>query len=388
MEAGCTIPFRGGRCKIVGLAALRDTEVWTTAFASKAKDHRFYEIVEETLACGFEHQYLLFEDEFGRVRAVVPSFFVQQSLVEGVPALRSAVALVRRKFPRFLTLRVIMIGCAVGEGHLGICDGADEDWVAIALLSTLEIYARKQNAALVVLKDFAANYRPLLERFSSAGYRRIPSMPMTTLELPFTSFEEYLGSLGKATRKDLRRKFRRISQAAPMELEVLTDIAPLIEEVYPLYLQVHERSPQKFERLTKDYFRALGTRMADRARFFVWRQNRAIVAFSVCLLHNGTIHDECLGLDYNIALDLYLYFHTFRDTIAWALRHGVTSYQSSPLGYRPKLHLGCKLLPLDLYVMHTNCWLQPLFGGLVQLLEPTRHDRVLREFPNADQLKH
>jgi hypothetical protein len=62
-------------------------------------------------------------------------------------------------------------------------------------------------------------------------------------------------------------------------------------------------------------------------------------------------------------------------------------YCSSPLNYDPKLHLGCHLVPLDLYVRHTAPLLNPLFGRAVQYLEPTRHDPVLRQFPNAHELR-
>jgi hypothetical protein len=121
-------------------------------------------------------------------------------------------------------------------------------------------------------------------------------------------------------------------------------------------------------------------------RFFVWRQEGQIIAFSVALVHAGAIYDDYLGLDYRVALELHLYFHTFRDIISWAIENGLENYYSSPLNYEPKLHLGCELMPLDLYVMHTSSLLNPIFRRAVRLLEPTRHDKVLQRFPNAHEL--
>ncbi|HMJ06681.1 MAG TPA: GNAT family N-acetyltransferase, partial [Chthoniobacterales bacterium] len=370
----------------VPLAELMESETWPTALQAKAKDHRFYEIVEQTLTSGFEHHYLILEDETGAVRGVQPVFFVQQNLVEGVPALRAAVDSVRRTFPRFLTMRVLMVGCAAGEGHLGVCRAGDEAWVAAALGSVLRSYARRGKASLIVFKDFRASYRDSLRSLSQQGYTRIPSMPMTRLALPFQEFEDYLGSLSKATRKDLRRKFRKAEKEAPLTLEVVTNVSPVVDEIYPLYLQVQARSKLKFETLTKEYFRSLGERMPDRVRFFLWRQNGRIVAFSLCLVHEGAIYDDYLGLDYDVALDLHLYFLSFRDIITWAIAHGIERYLSSPLNYEPKLHLGCELMPLDLYVRHTSPILNRVFPPLLQLLEPTRHDKVLQRFPNASEL--
>jgi predicted N-acyltransferase len=377
----------GAIAKVVPCTELDGSRAWRRAFEANCKDHRFYEIVEKTLANDFEYGYWTLQDSSGSIRAVQPIFFVRQNLVEGIPArARAVVDLIRKKFPRFLTMRVLMVGCAAGEGHLGACDSKDEPWVAKALHATLATYARENKAGLVVLKDFPAKYRSTLDDFSSNGYARVPSMPMTKLSLDHASFDDYLATLGYVTRKGLRRKFRKAERAPKIEMEVVSDVAHCLDEIYPLYLQVRDRSPMKFEQLTKDYFRALGQRMPERVRFFIWRQQGKAIAFSCCMIHDGKIYDECLGLDYTVALDLHLYFYTLRDVLTWAMEHGLKEYRSGPLNYDPKLHLGCKLMPLDLYVMHTRAFLNPIFRGALRYLEPTRHDPVLRCFPNANEL--
>ncbi len=386
MQGGDTVSIPGGVARLVSRQDLAQSETWRKAFAPHCKDYRYYEILEETLRDGFEHHYLVLEDEAGQVRAIQPLFFLRQNLTEGVTGgVRATINSVRRKFPRFLTMRVLMLGCAAGEGHLG-CAPNDETWVVAALQASLPTIARRNHASLVILKDFPAQYRAVLHGFALNGYARVPSMPLTRLALNYGSFDDYLKTLGSATRKNLRRKFRETDQADPIKLEVVTDITPHLDEIYPLYLQVHDRSPLKFETLTKEYFRDMGMRMPERTRFFVWRQNGRIIAFSFVLVHEGTIYDECLGLDYSVALDLHLYFYTIRDILRWSLQQGLKYYCSTPLNYHPKLHLGCHLVPLDLYVRHTASFLNPIFRQAVKYLEPTRHDPVLRQFPNANEL--
>jgi predicted N-acyltransferase len=381
-----SIPIPQGTAKIVTLAQLQNCEAWKRALQNKSKDHRYYEIVEETLECGFEHQYLMLEDSSGNVRAVQPVFFVRQNLVEGVPGrIRLLIDRIRKLVPRFLTMRVLMVGCGAGTGDLA-CDEDEWAWAAHALQSALRVYAKQSKASLVVFKDFPAKYRPALQTLRSNAYTRIPSMPMTRLSLSYANWDEYFATLSKATRKDLRRKFRKAERAGTIDMEVVNDISPYIDEIHPLYLAVHERSPLKFETLTKDYFRAIAQRIPEQARFFIWRHNGKIVAFSFCLICNDAIYDECIGLDYSVALDLHLYFYTLRDILSWALEQGVEYYYSNPLNYEPKLHLDCELMPLDLYVMHTNPLLNPFFRRMLKYLGPTRHDPVLQRFPNADEL--
>jgi predicted N-acyltransferase len=372
---------------MVTLDALEDCPAWRAAFRDKCKDHRFYEVISATLTDGFDYFYIVLEDDYRHVRAIQPLFFVQQNLTEGVTgSVRSIIDRIRRRFPRFLTMKTLMVGCTAGEGHLGVCEPEDATWVAEALHSCLKHFARSAGASLVVLKDFSSHYREPLQNFSSNGYARVASMPMTGLSLRYRGFEEYLASLGKATRKNLRRKLRKTDERAQITFEVLTDVTSVVDEIYPLYLQVFERSKLHFEKLTPEYFCRLGRDMKDRVRFFVWRMEGKAIAFSLCLVHDGAIYDEYLGLDYRVAFDLHLYFYTLRDILRWALAQGLHSYYSSPLNYDPKLHLGCHLVPLDLYVMHTGALLNPIFRRALHFLQPTKHDPVLRRFANAHEL--
>src|SRR5439155_26507685 len=111
-----------------------------------------------------------------------------------------------------------------------------------------------------------------------------------------------------------------------------------------------------------------------------------IVAFSFCLVCAHKIYDNSIGLDYGVALDLYLYFYTLRDIISWSLKRGLKHYYSNPLNYEAKLHLDCELVPLDLYVIHTSVFLNRIFHRIIKYLGPTRHDPFLRKFPNAHEL--
>src|SRR5436190_5645263 len=146
-----------GSVTVMQLPELQNCDAWKRALQNKCKDYRYYEIVEETLECGFEHGYLVLEDASGNVRAVQPVFFVRQNLVEAVPGkIRSIVDGIRKVFPRFLTMRVLMVGCGAGGGDLEAHNEKDELWVAKALQEILGIYARRNKASLVVFKDFPA----------------------------------------------------------------------------------------------------------------------------------------------------------------------------------------------------------------------------------------
>jgi predicted N-acyltransferase len=89
-------------------------------------------------------------------------------------------------------------------------------------------------------------------------------------------------------------------------MSVVSDAEPIIDELYPLYLQVYERSKFHFEKLTKEFFCRIGSLMPDTARFFIWRQEERAIAFTLCLIEGDELYTEYLGLDYDVALKLTL----------------------------------------------------------------------------------
>jgi hypothetical protein len=286
-----------GAAAVVGAIPSEDHEVWVAGFEEYPVDHRYYEIVHESLRDQFAHYYLLLKDAGGVTRAAQPFLIVSQDLATGMPlVIRKILARIRSRFPGFLKLRMLMVGCSAGEGDIVLeKESRDISWTVDALKNSLTPVARRLKAMLIVFKDFPKIYRPSLDRLRQFGYTRVPSMPATKLDLNFPDFESYLKTrIGYTTRKNLRRKFRKTENRS-IECEVVTDISPYVDEVFPLYRQTLERSELKFEELTPWYLCELGRRMNDRARFLLWRHEGRIVAFASTIVYNGVLRDSHLS---------------------------------------------------------------------------------------------
>jgi hypothetical protein len=361
---------------------------WSHAFEHERKDHRYYEIVEDTILQGFEYKYFTIKDANGTVCAVQPFFILDQDLLLGAsPKICGLIRFIRSAWPRFMRLRMLMVGCAAGEGHLDNADVMSRYHQSQLLASAIVAEAAKLKVSLVVLKEFPARYRDPLRCFIQCGFTRVPSLPMTKLNIDYASFADYMNNaLNSATRTKLRKKFRAAAQAAPIEMSVVDDITPFVDEIYPLYLQVYERSKLHFEKLSKEYFCRLGRTMPDKVRFFIWRQNGRAIAFTFCMFEGDAIYAEYTGLDYTVALDLHLYHYAVRDMITWSIANGYKWFRSSGLNYDPKLHLRHLLDPIDLYVRHISGIKNIFLKLILPLIEPSRYDKTLQEFPNYKEL--
>jgi len=361
---------------------------WAKALGTERKDHRYYELVEDTVVGGYDHRYFIVGGSDDELTAVQPFFILDQDMLAGTPPrIQRAVEAVRRLLPGFLTMRTLMVGCVAGEGHLDGDDDRSQGRNADLLAAAIIGHARELKVHLIVLKEFPAKYRTALNAFLRAGFTRVPSLPMVRLNIDYPSFEDYVNrGLSAKTRKDLRKKFRAAERAGPITLTVVEDVTPYIDVAHPLYLQVFERSALHFEKLSKQFFCELGRLMPDKVKFFLWHQDTKLVAFSLCMIHDDSIYAEYLGLEYPLALDLHLYHYAFRDVVSWAMTNGYKWFCSSGLNYDPKLHLGCRLDPLDLYVRHTSGAVNLVLKRILPLIEPTRNDPILKKFPNYSDL--
>ena len=384
-----SLPTSFGSVAVVDQISSEDRPAFESGFRRYALDHRYYEITQSALGKQFEHLYLLLKDATGTTRAVQPFLLVHQDLVMGTPAfVRRSVEAARRVFPSFLKLPMIMVGCSAGEGDIA-CDTVSGEigWTVDGLKEALPQVGRSLGAWMIVFKDYPKSYRSFLDLMVTGGFTRVPSMPATGMELNFRDFEDYLSrKLSHAMRKNLRRKFRKSAEGPPIEFEVVTDITPYAEEVLPLYQGVYQRAAQKFEELNVSYLSELGKKMPDRSRFLIWRIEGRIVAFASCIVYDGVLRDNYIGLDYAVALDRHLYFVTWRDTVIWAMENGCRHYHSAPLNYDPKLHFRMELEPLDLCVRATNPLFNVILRRLLPILEPTRYDPILKKFSNANEL--
>ena len=95
-------------------------------------------------------------------------------------------------------MKTLMIGCVAGEAQLD--DGSDAERAANAelLARDIEKHALAVGARLIVLKEFPSSYRGTLACFERRGFIRIPSMPLTRLNIAYRSFDEYMQSASTA----------------------------------------------------------------------------------------------------------------------------------------------------------------------------------------------
>ena len=267
-----------------------------------------------------------------------------------------ALAVLRQLWPRFLTARTLMVGCAAGEGHL---DGDDEmpHEVQVRLLRDwIPFHAERLGAPARRLQGISGEV-PRRARLPSR--RRLHPRA----ELPDDAARHRLSLLrGLHGRCAVAQDAAGPAPQVPRRRGGGPDHAHGDERHHGAHRRTLSALSPKYSRGRSCVSRSSRPNSSassasgcpTRCATSYGRKEGRAVAFSLCMVAGEDIFAEYLGLDYGCALDLHLYHYAFRDVVRWAMANGYKRFRSTGLNYDPKLHLRARLDPLDLYVRHCS----------------------------------
>lgn len=238
--------------------------------------------------------------------------------------------------------------------------------------------AAKEQASFLIFKDFPDAYSDFLSPLLKHGFHKIESYPAVELDIHFRSFDEYLTSLSKSTRKDIRRKFKDIDCRPAIKTEVRHELGPYLDEAYQLYLETFQKGTVRFGEIPREFFQNIPKHMPEQTRYFLWFIRGKLAAFDLCLVSGNCLIDAYFGMDDSLAYEFHLDYATFRDVMNWCIDHGIRKYRSSALTDGPKQRLDFKFRPLSIYAKHMNGFINTLLGLAKGAMDPYRSDPVLK----------
>lgn len=354
-------------------------EEWNRLFSEELEDWSYYRAVERSGLADFSWIYFGVR-EGGRLRAALPGFLTDYELDTTLSGpLRRVTDAISRVFPRLLRQRMLGLGSPVAEiCHLGFEPGTsavEQRRMLEAILARAEIYAQERHVQMFAAKDSSAAQDVLwAEVAKGQRMRRQPGLPTAYLNVPFASIDEYLGSLSKAARKDMRRKLR---SAAELRVEWRANIDDIVDDVMRLYKSTYANAEFSFEELTPDYFRGVLRELGERASCVTYWLADRLVAFNLVLHDGKRLVDKFLGMDYALVRDYNLYFCTWFENVRWCIERRIPLYQSGQGLHGVKLRLGSRLSPNWLWYRHRNRVLDALLAIVERLARLDRHDPEL-----------
>ena len=210
--------------------------------------------------------------------------------------------------------------------------------------------------------------------------RATRGLPVCVLDLPFSNTEAYIRSLSANNRSVLRRKLKT---AGAVELETVTSIAGLEDEIFSLYEETRANSRfdyGDFEQLSPDYFRdvvaALGP---EHAALILARVDGRLLAMKLLFIEQDRIIDKFWGMRYPAGREHNLFFVCWMEGVRFALAHGAKRYQSGQTAYAQKMKLGSRLDPMWVYFRHRWPVVNRIFRHAAPLVAFDKMDPELTE---------
>ena len=123
--------FRRGSAKVFAKTTDIDRELWRATFGNGYKNFEYYRLIEDTVQTGFTYRYLALFDLEERPVALQPLIIADQDLATAINGrIGRAIKSIRARLPRFLYSRMLMAGCLVGDGKLGILPGVNPSFAS------------------------------------------------------------------------------------------------------------------------------------------------------------------------------------------------------------------------------------------------------------------
>ncbi|MDD5130047.1 MAG: GNAT family N-acetyltransferase [Candidatus Omnitrophica bacterium] len=353
---------------------------WDDIFGNIPESFAFYKALGDSELYEFSFFYLVIysDDEIVLIAPLFSKDFNLDIAVEG--KLTGVIRWIRKIYPRFLVARTLFCGSPFSEfGVLGIRPSYPDKAKLISVLNSgLKNLALKIKAPLIIFKDFPESSQPFLDLLLKKGFSRAKSFPTVVVELNFKSLAEYFASLSASTRKNLNRKIKQAYMLGNIEVKVVQDVLPQIDQVMNLYENAYRGGSTKFERLTKKFFLQIAQDLSPHVRFFLYYIDNKLAAFNLCFIYDNLFIDKFIGFDYDVSRRYNLYFISWVNNIQWCIDHSLSYYYPGQTDYEPKIRLGGKLVTLFVYLKHRNTILNFLLKPLILMLKPDNFDQELR----------
>ncbi|MEM7817072.1 MAG: GNAT family N-acetyltransferase, partial [Candidatus Aenigmatarchaeota archaeon] len=249
--------------------------------------------------------------------AIIPFFTMDFSLTTLIRGrIQKIIFFIRKFLKKILKIRILFIGAPITEElYIGVSKEENLENIFDAALNKIEEFCKKEKIKIIAFYNLSKKHIALIDYLKRKKFVEMENFPNTLIEIKTNSLENYIKNLSRGTRKDIKRKIKKVSKLVKLETVLYTKIDHIIDEIYKLYLNNKNASDLQFENLTPEFFINISKNMPQETKWFITKEKGEIVAFNLCFVKNNFCIDKFIGLDYSVAFKYNLYFMTFLNNI-------------------------------------------------------------------------
>lgn len=355
-------------------------QAWDGFFPGDAEGWAYYAACEEAPLSGFDVAYVAVYGDAGKIVAAAPMFHTQHELYASLSGpVRRALDAIAKRIPRFLSLGVTGLGSPqVDRCHIGLdatLSPAQRNTAMRALLTALDNASRTHGNKLLAVKDLEDHLAPDIgAALESFGFAKIRSLPNAYLDLPFVSWEQFLQSHSRSSKRYFTRKERTLDR---VRLEYREEIGDLSPKLHALYEQTRGQSKGdygSFETLHPNFFDAVKRHCQERAQFMLCWLDDELIGFQLLMVGDKELSGKVIGMDYAVARELNLYFININQAIRLAIAKRIPHVRMGNTAYAVKMVYGARLATHWIFFKHRSAAINAILKRLAPLIDYERND--------------
>jgi hypothetical protein len=381
-----------------------DKNVWNKIF--KNETIKSYGLFASMEAAGINDVefYFLEVTKFGQTIALLPCFYYRLDLsVLSTESLKKQVNKIRTFYPRFMTLKVFGIGslAATCEQHIGVDENLSKNEIRVLgniINQQIKDKSKKMKCPLVLIKEVPVDDMDFVKSLFFEDFYFYDSLPNTFIPIN-NSFAPYPIALKKKERK--RFKDSKIEFEANFTWEIVTDFSIYNNVFEKQYLNVLNKSKNKFETMNKAFFDHVNQRLENKSFLLICRDAKnKIRSTELVIEEENKLIPMYLGIDYTACTEhevRLIYFNTIFKTISEAENRNKEMVVLGQTSYYPKIMSGAIVKRLFLGFYSNNkvlqYFIQRYFGLLFKetivhnnIYKKEWQDELKQRYPNAENI--
>ncbi|HET6963495.1 MAG TPA: hypothetical protein VFH58_01910, partial [Acidimicrobiales bacterium] len=248
-----------------------------------ALSHAFLAAWEHSELSGLRSRPVLaFEDGSPEPVAACPGYFYDLDVVgTRLPAAGRPLTAVRRLWPRLLTIKAYELGSPTPlTNPFLVSETLPREQGVMALVEAAMAEADRARARFVLIQNLTSLSGPAPQMLLPFGFAGVPIFPTAVVDLPYSSFDEYLGAMRAQYRRRANQTFRR---SKDLKAEHLRDFGHLADELAQQWRLIYDRAKEvRREILTPSFFRAASD-IEDTSVLLLRRPDGSIASFGLLL---------------------------------------------------------------------------------------------------------
>ncbi len=185
--------------------------------------------------------------------------------------------------------------------------------------------------------------RLLMDNLQNLNYLKSPGITTLYLDIQWSSFEDYLKSLKRKTRENIRREIKKFKEnGVRIEEHELGNLSENIAELTSNLSSKYDKNVKNI--FNNSFFTTLSGHAKNKTKLFIAKKNNEVIGFSL-LLRQGNILDGWLtGFKYEAQSKTdFTYFNLcYYVPIQWAIEQNIKKIYYRSKAENVKLDRGCK----------------------------------------------